>query len=86
MRRRLLHPTPRTILRRLMFSQFQNRKYRKSRSKTNIIWNTYFVVYALKLVCEILKVPFEISHKSWNSYTAKYAFYVVFNVWRIVIS
>ena len=30
-----------------------------------------------KILCEISKVPFEISHKILNPYTAKYALYEV---------
>ena len=32
-------------------------------------------MYGFKILCEISKVPFEISHKILNPYTAKYAFY-----------
>ena len=32
-----------------------------------------FAVYGLKILCEISNVPFEISHKILNPYTAKYA-------------
>ena len=39
-----------------------------------------------KILCEISKVPFEISHKILNSYTAKYAFYEVLKIWRLMIS
>ena len=39
-------------------------------------------MYGIKILCEISKVPFEISHKILNPYTAKYAFYcLVFSVW-----
>ena len=34
-------------------------------------------MYGFKILCEISKVPFEISHKILNPYTAKYAFYEV---------
>ena len=34
-------------------------------------------MYGFKILCEISKVPFEISHKILNPYTAKYAFYDV---------
>ena len=32
-------------------------------------------MYGFKILCEISKVPFEISHQIVNPYTAKYAFY-----------
>ena len=32
-------------------------------------------MYGFKILCEISKVSFEISHKILNPYTAKYAFY-----------
>ena len=32
-------------------------------------------MYGLKILCEIWKVPFEISHKIFSSYTTKYASY-----------
>ena len=32
-------------------------------------------MYGFKILCEISKVPFEISHKILKPYTAKYAFY-----------
>ena len=35
----------------------------------------------LKILCEILKVPFEISHTFFNPYIATYAFYKVLNLW-----
>ena len=38
------------------------------------------------MLCEISKVPFEISHKILNPYTRKYAFYEVLNGWRIMVS
>ena len=34
-------------------------------------------MYGFKILCEISKVPIEISHKILNPYTAKYAFYDV---------
>ena len=34
-------------------------------------------MYGFKILCEILKVAFEISHNILNSYSAKYAFYEV---------
>ena len=40
-------------------------------------------MYGFKILCEISKVPFEISHKILNPYTAKYVFYEVL---RIMIS
>ena len=39
-----------------------------------------------KILCEISKVPFEISHEILNPYTAEYAFYEVSKLWRIMIS
>ena len=38
-----------------------------------------------KILCEISKVPFEISRKILNPYTAKYAFYEVLKIWRLTI-
>ena len=38
-----------------------------------------------KFLCEIQKVPFEISHNILNSYTVKYAFYEVLKIWRLMI-
>ena len=32
-------------------------------------------MYGLNILCEISKVPLEISHKILNLHTAKYAFY-----------
>ena len=43
-------------------------------------------MYGFKILCEILKVLFEISHKILNAYTAKYAFCEVSKVWRNMIS
>ena len=37
----------------------------------------FVTVYGFKILCEISKVPFEISHKILNPYIAKYAFYEV---------
>ena len=50
-----------------------------------------FAVYGFKILCEISKGTFEISHKILNPYTAKYAFYCfqflrvsydIFELWR----
>ena len=71
-----------TVSLRLMTSQYKdivNHTQNKNQK------NAYFAVYGLEIVCEIAKVPFEISHKIWSPYTAKYAFYDVLKVWRIVI-
>ena len=43
-------------------------------------------MYGFKILCEISKVPFEISHKMLNPYTTKYAFYEVLKIWRLMIS
>ena len=43
-------------------------------------------MYGFKYLREIWKVPFEISHKIFNPYTAKYAFYKVLEYWWIMIS
>ena len=43
-------------------------------------------MYGFKILCEISKVPFEISHNILNPYTAKYAFYEVLKIWRLMIS
>ena len=42
--------------------------------------NAYFAAYGFKILREISKVPFEISHKILNPYTAKYAFYEVLKI------
>ena len=53
----------------------------------------YFAVYGFKMLYEISKGTFEISHKILNPYTAKYAFncfvilrgsylYDIFEFWR----
>ena len=41
---------------------------------------------ALDILCDLSKVPFEISQKILDTYTAKHAFYEVLNLWRIMIS
>ena len=41
-------------------------------------------MYGFKVLCEISKVPFEISYKILNTYTAKYAFYEVVKIWRLM--
>ena len=61
-------------------------RYRNSHAKIENSKNAYFAVYGFKILCEISKVPFEISHKNLNPYTAKYAFYEVLKVWRLTIS
>ena len=38
------------------------------------------MVYGFKILIEISKVPFEISHKILEPYTAKYAFYEVLKI------
>ena len=43
-------------------------------------------MYGFTILSEILKVPFEISHKIQNPYTAKYAFYEVLKISRFTIS
>ena len=43
-------------------------------------------ILQFKILCEISEVPFEISHKILNPYTAKYAFYEVLKVWWIILS
>ena len=43
-------------------------------------------MYGFKILCEISNVPFEISHKILNPYTAKYAFYEVLKIWQLMIS
>ena len=45
-----------------------------------------FAVFGFKILCEISKVPFEISHKILNPYTTKYVFYEVLKIWRLLIS
>ena len=51
------------------------------------------MVYGLEILCEISKVPFEISHKILNPSTAKYAFYRhlflrviydIFDLWFVI--
>ena len=41
-------------------------------------------MYGFNILCEISKVPYEISHKILNPYTAKYAFYEVVKIWRLM--
>ena len=48
--------------------------------------NAHLAVYGFKILCEISKGTFEISHKILNPYTAKYAFYKVSKIWRVMIS
>ena len=48
--------------------------------------NANFAVYGFKILCEISKVPFEISHKILNPYTAKFAFYKVVKILLLMIS
>ena len=43
-------------------------------------------MYGFKILCEISKVPFEIAHKILNTYTTKYAFYLVLKFCRIMMS
>ena len=43
-------------------------------------------MYVFTIICEISMVPFEISHKIVNPHTAKYAFYEVLKIWRLMIS
>ena len=43
-------------------------------------------MYGFQILSEISKVIFEILHKILNPYTAKYAFYEMLKVWRIMIS
>ena len=43
-------------------------------------------MYGFKILREISKGTFEISHKILNPYTAKYAFYEVLKLWRLTIS
>ena len=43
-------------------------------------------MYGFKILCEILKVPFEISQQVFNPYTAKYAFYEALKIWQFIIS
>ena len=42
-------------------------------------------MYGFKKLPEILKVPFEISNKILKPYIAKYVFYVVLKIWRIMM-
>ena len=46
----------------------------------------YFALYGFKILGEISKGAFEISHKILNPYTAKYAFYETLNIRWIMIS
>ena len=43
-------------------------------------------MYGFKIMREISKVPFEISHKILNPYTTKDAFYEVYKALRLMIS
>ena len=40
-------------------------------------------MYGLKILCEITKGTFEISHKIVNPYTVKYAFYDNLELWQL---
>ena len=42
-------------------------------------------MYGFKILCEISKVPFEISHKMVNPYPTKYAFFEVFRILQFMI-
>ena len=42
-------------------------------------------VHGSEILCEISKVPFEISHQIFNPYTAKFAFPDVLKVLRLMI-
>ena len=64
-------------------------RYHKS-SIFNTSYNVNIVVYGFKIMCEISKDTFEISHKILNPYTAKYTFhgllvlrvsYDIFELW-----
>ena len=61
-------------------------RYRNSHATNRRQQNPYFTVYGFKILCEISKGPFEISHKLWNTYTGKYTFYGVLKIWRLMIS
>ena len=43
-------------------------------------------MYGFKILCEMSKVPFEISHIILNPYTAKFAFYEVLKNQQFMIS
>ena len=43
-------------------------------------------MYEFTILCEISKVPFEISHTILNPHTAKYALYEVLKIWSLMIS
>ena len=53
---------------------------RNSYAKMEYSKNTYFAVRGFKILFEISKVSFEISHKIWNPYTAQYAFYEMLKI------
>ena len=61
-------------------------RYRNPHAKNRRQWNAYFAVYEFKIMCEISNVPFEISLKILNPYTAKYSFYKVLKNWWLMIS
>ena len=42
-------------------------------------------MYGFKILCEISKVPFEISHKNLNQYSVKYALYQVLKIWYLKV-
>ena len=48
--------------------------------------NAYLSVYGFQILCEISKVTFDITHKIWNPYTAKCAFYEVLKNVRKMLS
>ena len=60
----LKHPLGPVSL-RLMMSQFKDIVTHTQKLKTV---NAYFAAYGFKILCEISKVPFEISHKILNPY------------------
>ena len=49
-------------------------------------YNVCFMVYGFNILRKISMLPFEISHKILNPYTAKYVFYEVLKFWRFMIS
>ena len=63
-----------------------------SRQIFNTAQIAYFAAYGFKILCELSKVPFEITHQKLNPYTTKYAFhcllilrvifYDIFELWH----
>ena len=69
---------------RSMTSQFQDIVNHKQ--KWMSVKCIFCDIWIQNFVWHFTKVPFEISLKILNTYSAKYAFYEVLKIWRIMIS